>query len=411
MPALDAQAILDGRRPGRHSVGLAVTMAFSVVCLLGGLGFDLFNSGTDVVPALLLAFAPVPLLVNGVLWLDRLEPEPARLLWLAFLWGAGVAVALSSVLNTLGLVLYTLPTFGAERGYYISAAVGAPLVEETTKGLVLIGFLWFRRREIDGITDGISYAALVGLGFACVENVQYYVQGYLDAGASRLLEVFFLRGVVTPLLHPLFTSMLGIGVAVAAMSRRRLTRVAAPLAGWLGAVVLHGVWNGSTGFGSTGISIAYGFLLLVLIVLLALMWLDRRRMIGTIARYLPAYTGTGLVTEGDIAMLSTMGGRRRARRWADRAGGRQGRAAMTDYQLAATELALLHWRVEHGIAAPDWPLRRDGLLALMHVARVAFGRGARPSVPPEWIAGSAPPSGFVREEAPTWLPYGGGREG
>ena len=35
------------------------------------------------------------------LWLDRWEPEPPRLLILAFLWGASVAVLLSVVLELL----------------------------------------------------------------------------------------------------------------------------------------------------------------------------------------------------------------------------------------------------------------------------------------------------------------------
>ena len=43
------------------------------------------------------------------------------------------------------------------------------------KGLVLLGLFKFRRTELDGLTDGIIYASMVGLGFAMSENVSYYL--------------------------------------------------------------------------------------------------------------------------------------------------------------------------------------------------------------------------------------------
>ncbi len=48
---------------------------------------------------------------------------------------------------------------------------------------------------------------------------------------------------------------------------------------------------------------------------------------------------------------------------------------MTDYQLAATELALLHKRADRGVADQRWFVtRRDSLLELMSLARQAFLR-------------------------------------
>ena len=45
-------------------------------------------------------------------------------------------------------------------------------------------------------------------------------------------------------------------------------------------------------------------------------------------------------------MLCTLRGRREARRWARRTGGRPLARAMVAYQLAATELALAHQRAD-----------------------------------------------------------------
>ena len=69
--------------------------------------------------------------------------------------------------------------------------------------------------------------------------------------------------------------------------------------------------------------------------------------------------------------------------------------AMEDYQLAATELALVHLRAQRQIIAPDqFEQRRRDLLRLMAMARSAFfQRQPEPPQPP-WAPGAA--SGFGR---------------
>ena len=46
-----------------------------------------------------LSSVAMTVVVLAYLWLDRWEPEPPRLLVLAFLWGASVAVVIASVLQ------------------------------------------------------------------------------------------------------------------------------------------------------------------------------------------------------------------------------------------------------------------------------------------------------------------------
>ena len=108
--------------------------------------------------ALPLALLPVPLLIALVLWMDRLEPEPRQNLAFAFVWGAGIAALAALIINTADLEYVTMPALGASTGEYVAATFGAPVVEETLKGLVLFGLLWRRRAEIDGPTDGVIYA-------------------------------------------------------------------------------------------------------------------------------------------------------------------------------------------------------------------------------------------------------------
>ncbi|TDQ43594.1 PrsW family intramembrane metalloprotease [Actinorugispora endophytica] len=402
MPALDTRAILEGRKPGRHSVGLIVGIALSVLCMLLMLGYLLLTGfaggGTAGVVAffvsLVAAVIPVTVLVPLILLLDRLEPEPNSVLLFAFLWGAGVAVVASFALNTVGMELYTVPLFGEDVGSYVTAAVGAPLVEESAKGLVLLLLLWRRRGEIDSATDGVVYAAMVATGFAFTENVSYFLGALFSDGFAGFAFTFVLRGLVAPLGHPLYTAMIGLGVAYAA-THRGAGRVFMPFLGWVGAVLLHALWNGSTVFGWVGLGVAYAILFCVLVAVVSVAVRDRHRQVAAIARYLPPYLPTGLVTPADVRMLSSMGGRKAARAWARRNAGPRGRRAMEDYQLAATELALLHQRIDRGVAGAAWWERRDAFLALMHVAREAFiGRAVRPAAP-TWVE-KPTDSGFLR---------------
>lgn len=397
-PVFDPRAVIEGRAPGRTSVAFIAGIVVTAACAIIALGIDAAGSvasGDGVVPflvALPLALLPVPLLVALVLFLDRLEPEPRAALVFAFAWGAGIAALAALVVNTAGLVYVTQPDLGSGTGEYVSATFGAPVVEETMKGLVLAGLLWRRRAELDGPTDGVIYAAMVGLGFATVENVGYYINALVtpDRGGIALLGyTFVLRGVASPLLHPIFTSMTGLGVAYAASRRGAGWRPVA--AGWLAAVLLHGIWNGLSAYGAAGLVTAYLIMACVLAGIVAVLVADRRRVVGLIRHYLPAYTATGLVTADDIAMLASLRARRRARNWARTAGGLPAAAAMGDYQLAATELALLRAKAVSGtVGAETFAARQHDLLALMHAARRSLARRQAGPAPVPWAAaGSA----------------------
>ena len=52
-----------------------------------------------------------------------------------------------------------------------------------------------------------------------------------------------MRILLSGFAHPLFTSMTGIGLGIAARSADRRVRWLAPLAGLLLAMMLHGTWN------------------------------------------------------------------------------------------------------------------------------------------------------------------------
>lgn len=360
----------------RPSFALIIGLVLTGICALVSFSFDVLNGEpVQFFFSFILALAPVPVLLAAVLALDRMEPEPRSNLIFAFAWGLGVAVLVAGVVNSLNLH-YIEGAAGLDptKARNIAATFGAPVVEETMKGLVLLGLLRWKRAELDGPTDGIIYASMVGLGFAMSENVSYYVAALnSEQGVQGLAVTVVLRGILSPFAHPLFTSMIGVAVAYAAQ-RSGSERVFIILAGWIGAMLLHGMWNGLASYGGfPGLAIAYLTLLVVLCVLIGVVFRDRRRIVALIQRYLPPYEPTGLVDGADVYMLSALSRRSKARQWAKAHGGKRGLRAMSDYQLAATELGLLHERAARNmIDEPTFHQEQRALLECMSAARAGF---------------------------------------
>ena len=317
----------------------------------------------------LLAFVPVVPVISLYLWLDRYEAEPPSLLVFAFSWGAAVATFGALVINTA-----SGEAIRASGGDPTSAAVlVAPFVEEGFKGLALVLVLVLRRQEVDGVIDGLVYAGFTGTGFAFVENILYLGRSVTEPGWAGTVPVFVLRCVASPFAHPLFTSAIGVGIAIAAASRRPVVIVGAPLAGYLVAVSLHGAWNlsasqGLSRFGATYVAVQ----LPIFVGFVALALLARRREGRLIDRHLSVYARTGWLAPGEVGMLSSLAGRARARRWAAATGGRDSRRAMRDFQELSSELAFLREKMLRGTATADARDLEFAMLAAMAALRGRF---------------------------------------
>lgn len=290
-----------------------------------------------------LAVLPVPAYVLLALWLDRYEPEPVRTLATTFLWGASVAVFLALALNSLFGALVE-PHLGAWEPL-VTAVLAAPVVEELAKGSALAVVYLRAHEEFDNVTDGVVYAAMVGLGFAMIENVQYYGRALADP-STEPSAVFFLRGVATPFAHPLFTAMTGIGLG---LGRERVRghrhRVLAPAAGLGTAVLLHMLWNLAA---SQGDAFAWTYLLVMVPVFLGTLLLVRRalrREARVIREQLAHLLDDGLLSAAELDLLCSVRGRLAASMAAARRGGLAGWRRRSDYHRAVTELAFHRWRV------------------------------------------------------------------
>lgn len=222
--------------------------------------------------SILAAAVPTLVYVGLIYWVDRYEKEPLWLLTAAFLWGAIPSIIAALIFNTLFSVpLYLLA--GDAVGEVLAASLIAPPVEESLKGLALLFIFFFWRNEIDSVLDGIIYGAMVGMGFAMVENVFYFVGVYMEGGAEAWGINIVLRGVIFGLNHALFSSMTGLGIAIARMTTNPLLRVLAPIGGWATAVFLHFLHNAAV---STSSLLCFVALLFdwggVLLTLLIIVW-------------------------------------------------------------------------------------------------------------------------------------------
>jgi hypothetical protein len=292
----------------------------------------------------------------------------------------------------------------------LGAALVAPFVEEGVKGVFVVGLLVFRRREFDGVVDGIVYAGLVGAGFAFTENILYMGRAFAeDAGmmgqSGGVLAVLVLRGILSPFAHPLFTSMTGIGCGLAATRRSAAARVVLVLAGYLLAVLLHGLWNGSATLGSGDAFLGvYLYIMVPLFIAMVLLvvW-QRRREQRTVRAQLPALAQAGWIAPSEVELLGSLAGRSRWQRAVRQRSGKAAARAVTEYQSAVTELAFLRARMSRGTIGPQARQWHDERLGALVAAR-ARATGQPEALTAAWLR--PPPSGWAPppQQNPGWQP-------
>ena len=215
-------------------------------------GGTLPGLGTEAVPiaAKYAAITAIPLSLL-FLWADRFRPQRFWVWLMTFGWGASVATFVSAQVNTwaaghLSIIGDGDPATGPRAAIFV-----APFVEEASKGTVLFWLVILMRYQWVSRLSGIVLAGLSGAAFAFTENILYYGRVYRYAARTfgevppleALQSLFMLRGVMTFFGHPLFTAMIGIGLAVAVRSKSKVVRVVAPLAGFCAASFLHMAFN------------------------------------------------------------------------------------------------------------------------------------------------------------------------
>jgi len=127
-------------------------------------------------------------------------------------WGPGrglvMALFISAIFGFLiaflvQLALMPLVGWGAMTIFF------APLTEEPSKALAMLIVAFFVWKLVPNRRYGAALGAAAGLGFGVVESILYL---YNIAASDLPSELLLIRILITPLMHPLWSAFVGIGV-------------------------------------------------------------------------------------------------------------------------------------------------------------------------------------------------------
>lgn len=337
----------------------------AIALLAGGLTVLIVLAALSFDPAALtlsFAAAAIPAVIYSalVLKLDRYEREPRQAVLAAFGWGAVAAILLALVLELITGEVLVAAIGDRDAATALTIVIGAPLIEETTKGAALLILLWFFRKEFDNVLDGIIYGALIGLGFAMTENIVYLGSEYLDSGAKALGELFVARVVIDGFGHAVYTATTGAAVGwTRSRYRRGGWRYVVPSIGWSLAVFQHALWNGSLlviggmyGRDASLVKVvmvqAPVFTLPPLVALVVIARISGRRELAIMRDQLAPEVAGGVLTPREYDVVTTNKLRKQAVREATGVLGKAGRDDQRRFFQAAAELAFRKHHLSRG---------------------------------------------------------------
>ncbi|WP_208750238.1 PrsW family intramembrane metalloprotease [Arthrobacter sp. PM3] len=336
------------RRSTAGALGLVLAgglLAFTSIFLV--LPFLLARTGVSgFIVGFVASLIPLGTVLLTVRFIDRWEPEPRQLLLFAFAWGSVVSIAVTMLIQPY-FSLVAGPASGLDYTTF-AVTVQAPVVEEFAKSLGLLLLLLFARKEIDGPVDGVVFAFTIAAGFAFTENILYFGRAIAESSdpGTDLAMVFFLRGVMSPFAHAIFTGTTGIIMGFAARRGSNGPAALAFVAGLVPAMLLHSAWNSmGRDFLAQYVFVQVPIFLVAVLVIMLLRVAERRLTRQRLAEYAAA----GWFSAAEVDMLATGRGRRAALRWAKSVGrGAQMKALLA----AATRLAFTRQRILTGRDVP-----------------------------------------------------------
>ena len=303
--------------PKKAPVFEAVVIGVGAAMMLVGTSSFLFASGPFLGFFLaIICLVPLVIILAFLQFVDRFEPEPWWTKIAALLWGGGVAVFFAGITNGLAGVAVASATGSGAAGSVFEGVVAAPLGEEFLKALGVLVIVMMRRHRISSPLDGLVYAGYSAAGFLVVEDFSYFVITFYN---GILAETFIMRVLLGVFGHVMYTSCTGWAIGWAVTRTRSIgAGIGVVTLGYLIAVTMHGLWNGSaTISGSRG-----GFLVLYFIFQVPLFcgWLffvarTMRRERRDIAAGLMPYVNQGWILPSEVQMVCDPGSRRNALAW------------------------------------------------------------------------------------------------
>jgi RsiW-degrading membrane proteinase PrsW (M82 family) len=179
----------------------------------------------------LLAVAPVLTIILYIYVQDKYEKEPVKLLLLSFLFGAIISIIIVFALYIFtGRLLPITDEFSIWQ-QFIQAFFVVALAEEFSK-YIIVKYFAQPKKAFNEPYDGIVYAVMVSMGFACTENIIYVLEGGY--------ETAILRAFTAVPAHATFGILMGYYMGKAKFSNNRFRL---NMAGLFLAVLFHGAYD------------------------------------------------------------------------------------------------------------------------------------------------------------------------
>jgi len=180
---------------------------------------------------LLIAVAPVLTVILYIYFHDKYEKEPVGLLVLSFLFGGIISILIVTILYLFTGRLIPITNELSVWQQFIQAFVVVAFAEEFSK-YVIVKYFAQPKKAFNEPYDGIMYAVMVSMGFACTENIMYVIEGGY--------ETAILRAFTAVPAHATFGILMGYYMGKAKFSNNRLKL---NMAGLFLAVLFHGAYD------------------------------------------------------------------------------------------------------------------------------------------------------------------------
>ncbi len=195
-----------------------------------------------------LLYAFIGGVLPALIWLyfllkeDRRNPEPRKLLFIAFFAGmlaVPFAIVLEGFFRDYAYTSYPLCSAYTTLCFPILFAWAA--IEETLKyGFAAMLVLW--RKEVNEQIDLVIYMLTVALGFAALENTLFLIEPFSNGHFVAGLATGNLRFVGSTLLHVIASSAIGFTLAFTYNAPKQIRQITASI-GLILAIALHTTFN------------------------------------------------------------------------------------------------------------------------------------------------------------------------
>ncbi len=180
---------------------------------------------------ILVAIAPVIVVILYIYFKDKYEKEPIRFLAYNFLLGAVVSIIITTIFYYIFDIVLPLPNYESIFQQFTKAFFVVGFTEEFSK-YIIVYYVAQRHKAFNEPFDGIVYSVMVSMGFAATENIFYVLEGGYQTA--------ILRAFTAVPAHATFGILMGYFMGKAKFSSNKLML---NIRGLLLAIIFHGAYD------------------------------------------------------------------------------------------------------------------------------------------------------------------------